>query len=109
MKNDNELLSVILIIGLIFTMPLIIIDATYSNLGSMFKKPDLWAGIIWGVLHVAIIFVWYVVIKYYADPAKNALRVLLIVLHLAAIGLTLGHRAGWLDNKQVIIDSKGNK
>lgn len=108
-KKDNELRSVILIIGLVFTLPMLIIDFTYSNLGAMFKKPDLWAGIMWVIIHLLIAYVWYLVIKYWQDPNKNLLRVFLIILHVLAIGLTMSHRAGWLEREQVIIDSKNNK
>lgn len=108
-KKDNELRSVILIIGLVFTLPMLIIDFTYSNLGGMFTGHDLWVGILWLLLHISIAWGWYLVIKHWNDPAKNMLRVFLILLHVFAIGVTMGHRAGWLEDKQVIIDSKNNK
>jgi len=108
-KRDNELLSVVLIIGLIFTLPLIIIDFTYSNLGGMFTAADWGIAAIWMLLHVAIIAGWYVVIKHITDPNKTIIRAFLIVMHILAIGVTMGHRAGWLENKQVIIDSRQNK
>jgi hypothetical protein len=106
-KHDRELRSVILIIGLIFTLPLIIIDFTYSNLGGMFTAADWGIAAIWVLLHIAIIAGWYLVIKYIGDPNKVVIRAFLIVMHILAIGVTMGHRAGWLENKQVIIDSRG--
>lgn len=108
-KKDNELRSVILIIGGIFTLPLVIIDLTYSNLAGMFKAPDWGIAAMWVLLHVFVIVGWYYVIKYIKDPNKNFIRAFLIVMHLLAIGVTMGHRAGWLESKQVIIDSKQGK
>ncbi len=96
MAKDKELLEVSAILG-IFALVLIIADVTYKNLSGMFSGPDAWTGVIWAVLHVAIVLNWYVVVKYWQDPNKNFFRVILFLLQIAAIGITLGHRAGWLE------------
>jgi hypothetical protein len=72
----------------------------------MFSKQDWYLGTVWIVLHLFIVAGWIIAIKYIEDPNKNIIRAFLILFHVLAIGLTLGHRAGWLENKQVIIDSR---
>lgn len=108
-KRDRELIGVILIIGGIFTLPLLVIDFTYKNFGGMFTGPDAWIGVLWTMAHMFIIAIWTLVIRYWNDPNKNLLRVFLVIMHLIAFALIMGHRAGWLENKQVIIDSRNNK
>lgn len=102
-------LTPMLIIGGIFTAVLLAADLTYSNLGGMFTSPYLWVGVIWILLHLFIIVGWIVVIEHWNDPNRQLLRVVLIIFILGAIATTMGHRAGWLERKQVIIDSQQNK
>lgn len=92
-----------LIVGGIFTLALLIADFTYSNLGGLLETG--W-GVLWMILHGLVIALWIVVIKYWNDPAKAMLRVFLFAAILGALIITMGHRAGWLEDKQVIIDSR---
>jgi hypothetical protein len=94
-RKDNELISVILIIG-IFTAVLLAVYFTYSNLAAILEG-SFWLAGIWLILNAAIIAGWYIVIKYWQDPNKNLFRVLLVIVHILTIALTMGHRAGWLE------------
>lgn len=102
-------LTPMLVVGGLFTVVLLVIDLTYSNLAGMFKGEAAWLGAVWVILHLAIAVGWFIVISHWNDPAKNLFRVILIMMILLTIGLTLGHRAGWLEDQQIIIDSKTNQ
>lgn len=105
-KKDGE--GPMIILGALFTAVLLALDLTYSNLGGMFSGPDGWVGALWVLLHAVIVVTWFVVVKYWEDPNKDFFRWVLFITIFAAIATTGLHRAGWLDEKQVIIDSRKN-
>lgn len=95
MKDDHELRNSSLIIG-IFTVALLIIYFTYSNLPGILEG-SFWLAALWLVVNAIIVAGWYIVVKHWQDPQVTLYRAILIVAHVVAIAITMGHRAGWLE------------
>jgi peptidoglycan biosynthesis protein MviN/MurJ (putative lipid II flippase) len=100
-KRDDEKPMTLIVCG-IFTGALLLILFTAGNL---FHMGVLLSIIAFGAV-AACAVAWYQLIKNIQDPNKDYWRLLCIVFALAAIITIMGHRAGWLDRKQVQIDSR---
>jgi hypothetical protein len=99
-KRDDEKLITLIVCGL-FSVVLLIVLFTAGNLFHM--------GILLSAIAVtgiaATAFAWYKVLTNLYDPNYDYWRLLCIVFALATIITIMGHRASWLDKKQVKIDS----
>jgi hypothetical protein len=108
-KKDNSDTPMIVLVCGILTLALAAVNLTYGNFGGMFDGADKWVGIVWVVAHALILINWIVVLKYENDPARDMFRSVLIALLFGAIALVSLHRSGWIEDKQVIIDSRENQ
>lgn len=107
-KRDDEK-AYWLIVGGLFTIILLIVDFTYRNLFGMFIGWELLIGIPVFTLHCIIAVGWYAIMTKFSDPDFDIWRKIVVYFSGIAIILIMLHRSGWLDNKQVIIDSNKNK
>lgn len=99
-KRDDEKLITIIVCG-IFSGALLAVLFTAGNLFRMGILLSISAGAVIGLCAYS----WYMVIKHMDDPNKNYWRHLCIAFAIVAIIVIMGHRAGWMDRKQVKIDS----
>lgn len=99
-KRDDEKLITLIVSG-IFSGALLAILLTAGNLFHM--------GVLLSVIAViavgSCVYSWHMLIKYMTDPNKDYWRWLCMLFAIAAIVIIMGHRAGWLSDKQVQIDS----
>lgn len=100
-KRDDETLITLIVCG-IFSGALLAIIFTAGNL---FHMGALISVIAFGLVGACAV-AWYQLVKNIADPNKDYWRRLCILFAIAAIITIMGHRAGWLDKKQVQIDSQ---
>ena len=105
-KSSGELVSVIVVIGVIFTGALVAVDLLYGNMSGLLSSWARWPFI---VLHVLAIIQWFVVIKTMDEPNLEWVRFTLAITLIAAILLVMGHRSGWLGGKQFQEDVNKNK
>ena len=100
-KRDDEKPITIIVCG-IFSLALLVILLTAGNLFHMGFLLSLLA-----ILSIAgCSYSWYMLLKYMPDPNKDYWRALCIVFAIIAIITIMGARSGWLERKQVLIDSK---
>lgn len=99
-KRDDEKVITMAVCG-IFSGVLL---AVLFSAGNIFHM-----GLLLTVLAVIAIagcaYAWYKIFKHFDDPNKNYWRLLCILFAIAAIITIMGHRAGWLEKKQVKADS----
>lgn len=105
-KSDNELLFIIIVLGIIFTGTLTAIDIFYGNMSGLMNSWAKWPFI---VLHVLALIQWFVVIKTKDQPNMEWCRWTLAVTLIAAILLVMSHRSGWLGDNGFQEDVQKNK
>lgn len=101
--KDTEI-SYWLVAGGLFTVVMIICEVLYKNIGGMFQGSDLWTGIFLIVLQVVIAIGWVITLLKWDDEAYDYWRKLVVVFCIGAICLVMGHRNGWLSQKQFNAD-----
>lgn len=99
-KRDDEKLVTIVACG-IFSGGLLAILFTAGNLFHM----GLLLSIVAAAAIVLCTYAWYKIIKHMDDPNKNYWRLWCMLFAIVAIIVIMGHRASWMDKKQVGIDS----
>lgn len=103
-KKDSDLPYLLIGCG-IFTLVLIIVDLTYSNMAGLLHSGKL--AIAFWVTHIATIALWILVLIQMNDPNFDKFRWLLLIVNILALFTVLGHRAGWLSDKA--FDEEVNK
>jgi uncharacterized membrane protein len=99
-KRDDEKAITLAVCGL-FSGALLVILLTSGNLFEMGFLLSIAAL----VSIAACAYSWYVLIKNIDDPNYNYWRFLCIAFAIIAIIVIMGHRSGWMENKQVKSDS----
>jgi len=106
-KDRNSELSMIVLLGGLLSLVLIGIDIWYSNWGGMWADQPI--GSLAVLIHLVIVFCWYLTLTRWEDPNFDIARKWLIgLLFAACIGVGL-YRAINNEDKQVLKDAKKAK
>lgn len=100
-KRDDEKVVTLVVCG-IFSGALLTILLTAGNL---FHMGTLLSFTVLAIL-AACVYSWIMVVRFIYDPNKDYWRWLCIAFAIIAIITIMGHRAGWMERKQVKADSE---
>lgn len=103
-KRDDELTITLIVCG-VFSLALLIILLTAGNIGAMSFLLRILAFGATGLCALS----WVILLKQFHDPNFDYWRKLCIAFALIAIIVIMGHRAGWLGDKQFQTDVDGAK
>lgn len=100
-KRDDEKLITVIVCG-IFSAALLTILLTAGNLfhmGTLLSFTVL-------ITLAGCVYSWIMLIRFMQDPNKDYWRWLCMAFAIIAIIIIMGHRAGWMERKQVRADSE---
>lgn len=98
-KRDDEITVTVVVCG-IFSLVLLLVLLFAGNIGAMGALLRILAFGFTGLTALA----WVVLLKNFNDPNYDYWRKLCISFAIAAIIVIMGHRAGWLGEKQFRAD-----